>query len=128
MSEDLELSFKITEEEKERIKKILLGNGGVRHYLLKIADGTELDVVDYKDYQKLEEELDAHSKGLCEAVKDKNKLQEKIDKLYIDKENLINYLEGAIEYEKTGLLWTSKKRLKVYQEILDIVKNRRKEK
>ena len=55
MSEDLELSFKITEEEKERIKKILLGNGGVRHYLLKIADGTELDVVDYKDYQKLEE-------------------------------------------------------------------------
>ena len=80
MSKDLELSFKMSEEEKGRIKKILLGNGGVRHYLLKIADGTELDVVDYKDYQKLEEELDAHSKGLCEAVNDKNKLQQRIDK------------------------------------------------
>ncbi len=85
MSKDLELSFKMSEEEKERIKKILLGNGGVRHYLLKIADGTELDVVDYKDYQRLEEELDAHSKGLCEAVNDKNKLQQRID-------NSIKYL------------------------------------
>ena len=40
MNKDLELSFKMSEEEKERIKKILLGNGGVRHYLLKIADCT----------------------------------------------------------------------------------------
>ena len=80
MNKDLEVSFAMTEEEKERIKKILLGAGGLRHYLLKLTDGTELDVVDYKDYQKLEEELDAHSKGLCEAVNDKNKLQERIDK------------------------------------------------
>ena len=58
MNKDLELSFKMSEEEKERTKKILLGNGGVRHYLLKIADGTELDVVDYKDYQKLESKID----------------------------------------------------------------------
>lgn len=30
MNNDIELSFIMTEEEKERIKKILLGNGGVR--------------------------------------------------------------------------------------------------
>lgn len=45
-------------EEKERIKKILLGNGGLRHYLLKTADGTELDVVDYKEYKKLDSKID----------------------------------------------------------------------
>lgn len=51
-------------------------------------------------------------------------LQAELGGLYADKENLINYLEGAIEYEKGGSLWSSKKRLKVYQEILAIVKKK----
>lgn len=58
MNKDLEISFTMTEEEKERIKKILIGNGGLRHYLLKLTDGTELDVVGYKDYQRLESKID----------------------------------------------------------------------
>lgn len=58
MNKDLEVSFTMTEEEKERIQKILLGAGGVRHYLLKLTDGTELDVVDYNEYKKLESKLD----------------------------------------------------------------------
>ena len=49
-------------------------------------------------------------------------LQAELGGLYADKENLINYLEGAIEYEKSGSLWSSKKKLKVYQEILNMVK------
>lgn len=55
MNKELEVSFAITEEEKERIKKILLGAGGLRHYLLRLTDGTELDVVNYDEYKKLEE-------------------------------------------------------------------------
>lgn len=51
-------------------------------------------------------------------------LQAELGGLYADKENLINYLEGAIEYEKGGSLWSSKKRLKVYQEILAMVKKK----
>lgn len=58
MNKNLEVSFTMTEEEKERIQKILLGAGGVRHYLLKLTDGTELDVVDYNEYKKLESKLD----------------------------------------------------------------------
>lgn len=58
MNRDLEISFRMSEEEKERIKKILLGSGGLRHYLLKLTDGTELDVVEYEDYQKLESKID----------------------------------------------------------------------
>lgn len=80
MNKDLEISFRMSEEEKERIKKILLGSGGLRHYLLKLTDGTELDVVNYEEYKKLEEELNAHIKGLCEAVNYKDKLKEKIKK------------------------------------------------
>lgn len=55
LNKELEVSFAITEEEKERIKKILLGAGGLRHYLLRLTDGTELDVVNYDEYKKLEE-------------------------------------------------------------------------
>lgn len=51
-------------------------------------------------------------------------LQAELGRLYADKENLINYLEGAIEYEKGGSLWSSKKRLKVYQKILAMVKKK----
>lgn len=51
-------------------------------------------------------------------------LQAELGGLYAGKENLINYLEGAIEYEKGGSLWSSKKRLKVYQEILAMVKKK----
>ena len=58
MNKDLEVSFAMTEEEKEKIKKILLGAGGLRHYLLKLTDGTELDVVDYKEYKKLDSKID----------------------------------------------------------------------
>lgn len=54
MKSDFELSFKMTEEEKRKNQKNLLENGGVRHYLLKLTDGTELDVVEYKEYQNLE--------------------------------------------------------------------------
>ena len=51
-------------------------------------------------------------------------LQAELGRLYADKENLINYLEGAIEYEKGGSLLSSKKRLIVYQEILAMVKKK----
>ena len=53
MNNDLELSITMTEEETERVKKLLLGNGGVRHYLIKLIDNTELDVVEYKGYENM---------------------------------------------------------------------------
>ena len=55
MNNSMELSFKINNEEMEKFKKILT-SGGVRHYLIKITNGEELDVVEYKEYQKLEQE------------------------------------------------------------------------
>ena len=82
------------------IRKLLIENQNLREENLRLIDRAE--------------EVNEHLLGL----------QAELGGLYADKENLINYLEGAIEYEKTGLLWTSKKRLKVYQEILDMVKKK----
>ena len=63
MDNNMELSFKMSDEEIEKIKKILC-TGGIRHYLLKIVDDEEIDVVEYKEYQKLEKETENLQKQL----------------------------------------------------------------
>lgn len=55
MNNSIEFSFKMNDEEMEKLKKILT-SGGLRHYLIKTTNGEELDVVEYKEYQKLEKE------------------------------------------------------------------------
>lgn len=55
MKSDMELSFNINDEKMKKIRDILT-QGGVRHYLLTIANSEELDVVEYSEYQKLEQE------------------------------------------------------------------------
>lgn len=86
------------------IRKILIENRNLREENLRLIDRAD----------EVNEMREKHILGL----------QAELGSLYADKENLINYLEGAIEYEKTGLIWTSKKRLKVYQEILAMVKKK----
>ena len=41
-----------------------------------------------------------------------------------EKQELIDYLKLSIEFEKSNSLWTSKKRLKVYEEILSKIEKR----
>jgi len=84
------------------IKRILIENITLREENLRLMDKAE----------EVNEMREKHLWGL----------QAELSGLYADRENLINYLEGAIEYEKSGSLWSSKKRLKVYEEILKMVK------
>ncbi len=84
------------------IRKLLIENRNLREENLRLIDRAE----------EVNEMRERHLLGL----------QAELGGLYTDKENLINYLEGAIEYERGGSLWSSKKKLKVYQEILDMVK------
>lgn len=84
------------------IRKILIENRNLREENLRLIDRAG----------EVNEMRERHLLGL----------QAELGGLYADKENLINYLEGAIEYEKSGGLWSSKKKLKVYQEVLDMVK------
>ena len=68
MNNSVEFSFKINDEEMEKLKKILT-SGGLRHYLIKITNGEELDVVEYKEYQKLEKENQKYKETIDKANK-----------------------------------------------------------
>ena len=55
---EFELNFKMSDEEMERIREILAKDKGLRHYLLKLSDNQELDVVEYKEYENLQQRVD----------------------------------------------------------------------
>lgn len=134
MDNNLELTFTIDKETQEKLKEIL-NAGGLKHYLIKLENNTEIDVVEYKDYKKLELELNdlkkelnklrhthyiiQNGRGNCKTYL--MQLQKENKKYEINTKNLINYLKGAIEFEESGFLFSSNKRLKVYREILEMV-------
>ena len=66
----------------------------------------------YKD--KLYKQLENNEEPYCEDYY-LCEIEEKA-KAY---DELIDYLKECINFEKSGLLWTSKKRLQVYEEILN---------
>ena len=66
---EFSFDFKITEENKKAIEKILKQKG-LKYYVLEDKKTKEkLDLVEYKDYKELEEELDKY-KSLYENEKD----------------------------------------------------------
>ena len=95
MNKSIELSFKINNEEMEKFKKILT-SGGVRHYLIKITNGEELDVVEYKEYQKLEQENRKLKQQLSNSHQIKTQQKEFIEWL----ENLINNANKVLDNPK----------------------------
>lgn len=112
MNNDLEISFIMTEEEKERIKRILLENGGVRHYLLKLTDGTELDVIEYKKFQdleienqKLKKQLEVGKEQYNNLVEEKEELKSLYDSTFLENEKykeVIDTLEFIKARAKEG--------------------------
>ena len=52
-----ELSFEINKDQCEELREILKQQG-IRHFKLEMTDFGEFDVVEYKEYQKLEQKVD----------------------------------------------------------------------
>lgn len=65
---DMELSFEMNEEELEKLRKILT-DGGVRHYILETFDNVKFDVVEFREYEKIEKENQKLKKQLDYALK-----------------------------------------------------------
>ena len=84
----------MTEENKKAIEEILKQKG-VKHYVLETKDKDKIDLVEYKDYKELEQELQKY-KSLYENEKDHTDTLKRIIKKIeeyiknIDEEEFIN--------------------------------------
>lgn len=82
MNEKISFDIKLTKENKEVIEE-LLKTKEVYHYLLDIYGKEKLDLVEYKDYKKLEKE----NQQLKEQLKQKEALIKKIENIFDDPNN-----------------------------------------
>lgn len=70
MKEEISLDIAMSKEEMAKIKELLTSSPGLRHYAFQLKKGEYLDLVEYKDYEKLEEE----NKSLQSQLKAKEEL------------------------------------------------------
>ena len=100
---NMELSFEMTDEELEKLRKILT-DGGVRHYILEISDNEKIDVVEYKEYEKIEKENQELKKQLEECycnrtdcssrIKDSKQYDSLVQKTEKQQKEFIDWLES----------------------------------
>lgn len=73
MKEEISLDIAMSKEEMAKIKELLTSSPGLRHYAFELKTGEYLDLVEYKDYEKLEEEnksLQSQLKAKEEVIKE----------------------------------------------------------
>lgn len=76
-----EFEINLSDEELEKIRNILINNKGLRHYGFQRENGEYLDLVEYKDYEKLQSnwnslkewlEKQKHDTEICKEWNRKN--------------------------------------------------------
>jgi len=93
MSEELKLSVNLSDDEINKIMNILLQSNGIRHYVLEDDKKNRFDVVEYSEYQKLEQEL-AKSKELYrKALENSVKLDRELMKYKEANKKAIEYIK-----------------------------------
>lgn len=97
-------------EENEQLKKELEQSNAVADTNKELAESF------HKENERL--------KSLLKCDYEDN--QEIMADIIKEKQELIDYLKLSIEFEKSNSLWTSKKRLKVYEEILSKIESGKK--
>ena len=70
MKEEISLDIAMSKEEMAKIKELLTSSPGLRHYAFELKTGEYLDLVEYKDYEKLEQE----NKSLQSQLKEKEEV------------------------------------------------------
>lgn len=73
MKEEISLDIAMSKEEMAKIKELLTSSPGLRHYAFQLKKGEYLDLVEYKDYEKLLEEnksLQSQLKAKEEVIKE----------------------------------------------------------
>ena len=103
MKEEISLDIEMSKEEMAKIKELLTSLPELRHYAFQLKNGEYLDLVEYKDYEKLEEEnksLQSQLKAKEEVIKEtRETIKTKLQKSF------------AYDYGLSGVDATGKDRL-----------------
>ena len=75
---EISFDFELTKEIEKALKELLNAKGLV-HYMIETKEKEKLDLVEYKDYQQLEQEIQKY-KSLYQNEKDKNDTLKRIIK------------------------------------------------
>lgn len=86
---EISFDFELTKENEKALKELLNAKGLV-HYMIETKEKEKLDLVEYKDYQQLEQEIQKY-KSLYENEKEHTDTLKRIIK------EVKKYLEGAYE-------------------------------
>ena len=84
---EISFDFELTKENEKALKELLNAKGLV-HYMIETKEKEKLDLVEYKDYQQLEQEIQKY-KSLYQNEKDKNDTLNRIIK------NIEEYIENT---------------------------------
>lgn len=123
MKEEISLDIAMSKEEMAKIKELLTSSPGLRHYAFQLKKGEYLDLVEYKDYEKLEEE----NKSLQSQLKAKEEVIKKFEKYLNDcvSELENNYGTSSIQNAiNTGIVDITKVILSKFNEILSKGENK----
>ena len=123
MKEEISLDIAMSKEEMAKIKELLTSSPGLRHYAFELKTGEYLDLVEYKDYEKLEEE----NKSLQSQLKAKEEVIKKFEKYLNDcvSELENNYGTSSIQNAiNTGIVDITKVILSKFNEILSKGENK----
>lgn len=123
MKEEISLDIEMSKEEMAKIKELLTSLPELRHYAFQLKNGEYLDLVEYKDYEKLEEE----NKSLQSQLKAKEEVIKKFEKYLNDcvSELENNYVTSSIQNAiNTGIVDITKVILSKFNEILSKGENK----
>lgn len=94
--EEFSLDIDMSKADMSKLKDLLTSKLGLRHFAFQLKTGEYLDLVEYKDYEKLEKEHQRKNGCLHLEIKE---LKDRIDKAveYIEKYRQIYDIDGSLE-------------------------------
>ena len=89
--EEFSLDIDMSKADMSKLKDLLTSKLGLRHFAFQLKTGEYLDLVEYKDYEKLEKEL--------EQLKEIEKEHQRINGcLHLEIKELKDRIDKAVEY------------------------------
>ena len=96
--EEFSLDIDMSKADMSKLKDLLTSTLGLRHFAFQLKTGEYLDLVEYKDYEKLEKELEQLKEIEKEHQRINGNLRVEIKELEKENQELKDRIDKAIEY------------------------------